>query len=162
MGREKKKLAKQASNRPAKYVPPAPDQETTKKVPAFPEGDKSWYKGNFQWSQRSMDHEFAGDWDWNLSPKEARLILSNLEEMSEKTWDEISKETAGKNNRAKSHPQSVDDIVAAARDRLPDLHIDVEELYRIRLGYSERLWGYRLGGCFHVLWFDRHHKIYDD
>ena len=116
----------------------------------------------FRWSQRSMDHEYEGDWDWNLSSKEVRLILSHLEEMSQKTWNEIAQETAGRKSRAKSHSQSVEDIVSAARERLPELQLEVEELYRIRVGYSERLWGYRQRGCFHVLWFDRHHKIYDD
>lgn len=162
MAREKKKVAKQSANAPAKYLSKAKGQNTDKVVPALADVDDGWYHDNFRWSQRSMDHEFAGDWDWNLTSKEARLILSTLEEMSEKTWAEISKETAGAKRRAKAHSQSIDDIVSAARARLPELQLEVEELYRIRIGYSERLWGYRKRGCFHVLWFDRDHKIYDD
>lgn len=162
MARDKKKLAKQVANQPTKYLAPAKSRKTDKVVPDVPADDTNWYQENFRWSQRSMDHEFSGEWDWNLTSKEARLILSTLEEMSEKTWDEIAKETSGRKGRAKAHPQSLDDIVSTARDRLPQLKLEVEELYRIRLGYSERLWGYRKRGCFHVLWYDRDHKIYDD
>lgn len=109
-----------------------------------------------------MDHDYCGGWDWNLNAKEARLILQTLEEMSQKTWKEISQEVAGKKGRAKSHSQSIEEIADEARKRLPDLQVEAEELYRIRLGYSERLWGFRINGCFHILWFDRNHKIYAD
>lgn len=163
MARDKKRLAKQqASARAAKSVPQAISGTKSKNIDLAPAPDSDWYKKNFRWSQRTMDVEFKGDWDWELTAKQAKSILEHLEEMSVKTWDEISKETAGVKGRAKAHPQSLDSIVSTARDRLEELQVEVEELYRIRIGYAERLWGYRSQGCFHILWFDRSHAIYDD
>lgn len=148
--KRKKSLAKQ------KYRPPH------KNVGSAADPPRSIDSEQFSWSVRQIDLDCEGLWDWKLSPKEVRCLLSCLEEMSCKTWREIKAETVGKRGRAKTHPQSLDTIIPAARARLEDLHIEAEALWRTRLGSSERLWGHLQGSVFYVLWFDRDHRIYDD
>lgn len=161
MSREAKKLKRQEVNERRKGLA-AQAQAVSKSLPTAGDPDRNWYQQQFKWSGRYIDHEHSAGWDWNLAPKEAKEILCLLEEMSAKTWAEIAQETVGAKGRARSHAQSLTDVVQGARDRLGALQIEAEELYRVRMSFSGRLWGYRIRGVFYLLWFDRDHEIYAD
>jgi hypothetical protein len=125
-------------------------------APPEPINDKK-----FCWSASELDHEYDGDWDWKLDPKEAADLLQLLEDMSQKTWQEVKDLRTGSNRRSRPlhHDQPINSICLAARRRLAQLQVAVESVFRLRKGNTIRVWGYLVGPVFHILWYDRDHKV---
>ena len=60
-----------------------------------------------------------------------------------------------------NHTIPVSKICAPARDRLTALRLDdIEEVVSLRLTGPQRVWGYRVGPVFHLLWWDPEHHVY--
>lgn len=95
---------------------------------------------------------------WSLSPEETAQVLGHLEHIQEKTWNECYQERA--HGHKKNHSQPVKSLAKAAQVRLGELEVLHEELFRFRFNSTWRLWGYREGQKFYVLWFDRDHEVY--
>lgn len=76
-----KSLTRGERKRPRKSLPPAePEEHKVKDLePATP---KPIDHETFQWSVKSLDRDYDGDWDWNLAPKETHELLDLLSEMS--------------------------------------------------------------------------------
>lgn len=108
-----------------------------------------------------MDHAYVGTWDWKLSGEEVRHLLEVLEDLAGKTWREVKamRTNSKRNTRQLHHHQSIDSIHADAQQRLRELELDVESVFRLRHGNLVRVWGYVQAGTFYLLWFDRHHKV---
>lgn len=107
----------------------------------------------FRWSVHEIDHDYAGDWDWDLSPTEAKDILDLLARMSALNWREVkalSTHSRG-GSRPLHHSQSVTSICADAQRRLGDVEIVVDEVFRLRHGNLPRLWGYLSGAVFNIV-----------
>lgn len=52
-------------------------------------------------------------------------------------------------------------ICKEARERLMDLNRDdIDELFELRLGATERVWGTMTGSVFNLLWWDPEHTVY--
>ncbi|RFZ48243.1 hypothetical protein MSS2_04759 [Mycobacterium marinum] len=114
----------------------------------------------FSWSAAEVDHEYTGAWAWKLSAKDVADLLKLLEETSRLTWREVKAlRTGGRRSRALHHDQSVKSICTAAQQRLAQLEIDVEHVFRLRHGSAIRIWGYLAGSVFRILWYDREHKV---
>jgi hypothetical protein len=115
----------------------------------------------FRWSARDIDHEYGGEWDWDLTSREAKNVLDLLAQMSELTWREIKdrKNSSKYNSRPLFHSQQIDTICSEAQQRLDELEIAVDEVHRFRHGNLGRLWGYMMGPTFNILWWDRGHRI---
>ena len=108
-----------------------------------------------------MDHEYEGEWSWRMEPSEARIFLEALQDVSEKTWGEIQemRTNSKRKTRALHHYQTVESICSDAQKRLAFLNLDLEEVFRLRRGSLGRIWGYVLGGVFHIIWFDAKHRV---
>jgi hypothetical protein len=116
----------------------------------------------FQWTGSSIDHEYLGDWDWSLEPKESRDVLELLSQTSRLTWREVKELRTYSNNNSGPlhHSQPVSSIAPEAQKRLDALgRGDQESVFRLRHGNLFRVWGVLDGSVMHVLWFDRGHKI---
>lgn len=116
----------------------------------------------FQWTAREVDHEHAGLWDWDLSPKETADLLDLLSGVSKLVWREVKemKFNSKRRTRALHHSQPVESICAEARRRLDEIgRGDQEEVFRLRHGNTIRVWGVLEGPVFSILWFDRDHQI---
>jgi hypothetical protein len=114
-----------------------------------------------RWSFRWTDVDYQGAWDWDLQSSETKAILRFLGDMQGKTWSEC---LAGRSGEHKSHHgQPVTSLCREAQRRLAewlgwqDLP---DELFRFRLGGKPRLWGFRSGAVFEIIWFDRDHAVY--
>jgi hypothetical protein len=50
---------------------------------------------------------------------------------------------------------------AEAQDRLEDLRrADQTTISALRISGERRLWGFRVGNIFHVIWWDPHHEVW--
>ncbi|OMC47367.1 hypothetical protein A5742_24450 [Mycolicibacterium fortuitum] len=116
---------------------------------------------DFAWSAGEIDHQYAGEWAWDLTPKDIADLLKLLEELSRLTWREVkAMTTGGREGHKKHHDQPVSSICTQAQQRLGELQVDVERVFRLRHGSAIRIWGYLAGPVFRILWYDREHKVY--
>lgn len=118
----------------------------------------------FVWSARRLDHDYYGEWDWNLTPQELCELMKFIEAQTKRTWGEImGDQTGGRKRHKKHHAMQVKNLSRAARERVTELYaseIPPEQLFRFRLSGLVRLWGTRTGNLFEILWYDREHKVY--
>lgn len=90
---------------------------------------------------------------WMFSKDDFILeILPRLKEWEAKTWNEIL-------IHAKKANHSIDtkQLNQVARDRLDKLRIEANAVISLRIQGSHRLYGYRIGSVFYILWFDPNH-----
>lgn len=86
-------------------------------------------------------------------------ILSTMLSMSALKWFEIMQQSSG--GHQKHHDQELSTITPEAKERWTDhLKRGEDMLFRFRTSGKGRIWGYRSGACFHVVWWDAEHKIY--
>ena len=112
----------------------------------------------FSWSATEVDHEYTGEWKWKLTAKDVFDLLCLLE--SRLTWQEVKDlRTGGRQSRRLHHDQPINSICVAAQQRLAELEIDVERVFRLRRGNMIRVWGYLAGPVFRILWYDREHRV---
>ncbi|TIM94396.1 MAG: hypothetical protein E5Y34_30910 [Mesorhizobium sp.] len=120
---------------------------------------------------RVIDHaDRHGEWAWGqprnwcdptYGAGNACLIRSTMIEMSALYWSEIlAQSTGGKERHRKHHPQSWDSLCQEAQERWLEIGREEDELFRFRTGGKERIWGFREGHVFNVVWWDAEHQIY--
>jgi hypothetical protein len=100
-----------------------------------------------------MDQEFYG-WDTISSPKFAEVI-KKLGSYESKTWAQVRAE-----NPTGQHPVPLESLIPEAQKRLEVLRLDdLDELVRIRLSGTERVWCAQFGNVLYLLWWDPDHNI---
>jgi hypothetical protein len=85
--------------------------------------------------------------------------------MAKRRWSEIEADRVGssRNRHKKHHGQAIDTLSDPAKKALAKTKLDEifgEDIFRFRLSGEKRLWGFRSGDVFHVLWWDPDHAVY--
>jgi hypothetical protein len=80
-------------------------------------------------------------------------IFEKLKNYESMTWADIV------GDKKRNHSVPVANLIKQARDRLEEIRIEVDELFRFRLTGKMRVWGVRVGEVFHILWWDPDHVI---
>lgn len=161
--RNKKKLARQQNNAGGKYVPLVSPVDNDKTVPATATSDESYREKLVRWTVSELDENSGIDGcRWELSSKETKELLTFLDNVSKKTWKECLAETvmSGRRKRPRNHDHTVSEIEKAAQARISQLPEAEERVFRFRLASEVRLWGFRSGDLFRVLWYDPEHSVY--
>ena len=108
-----------------------------------------------------------GSWTWGqgrnwCSPEfnndQSCTVRATMIAMSALYWHEIHAQVSGGHN--KHHTQSWDSICREAQDRWIEVGRTEDELFRFRTSGKGRIWGYREGNVFFVVWWDSEHQIY--
>lgn len=149
--RHKKKEARRRNNEKT-----TPTVASVKRGKRPPDVDKSsYFDCHPTWTARDIDVDGfeRSSVGWNLTPKAAGEILAFLERLSERTWGEWC------SDQNMHHHQSVDSLDRPYRERIQEKE-DCEKVFRFRLSGKSRLWGFRSGHEFRVLWFDPDHEVY--
>ena len=112
-----------------------------------------------------LDRSQPGEWSHDLSSDEhAPEVLAFLCEMARLSWSEIgAMQTGGRRRHKKHHSQEVSSLRPEAQRYAEQRGFDRifgEDAFRFRLGGEKRLWGFRVGRTFHVVWWDPLHKVY--
>lgn len=160
-GREAKKLAKQQNNQNRKKNLEPVKAPTSAKALARQQADDHFLNQTVQWSVRAVDNSFDKlGCRWDLTPTEFFELLQFLEDLSQKTWQEVLNET-DRSGRPKHHSQDVTSLDKDAQTRLRKIgQADEEKIFRFRIKGKLRLWGFRTGPVFRILWYDPEHKVY--
>ncbi len=115
----------------------------------------------------SADREGAWTWgqhrNWCASHEcqngGACEVSSTMMAMSALKWSEILQQRSG--GHQKHHDQELSSIVQEAQDRwINDLGREEDMLFRFRTTGKGRIWGYRNGPHFSVVWWDAEHQVY--
>lgn len=111
-----------------------------------------------------------GSWSWgehrdwcdpDIGSNNACIVRSTMISMSGLYWHEIIAQTTGsRRRRKKHHSHSFSDIDDEAQTRWLEIGRLEDELFRFRTGGQERIWGFRTGHTFWVVWWDAKHRIY--
>ena len=109
-------------------------------------------KRRIHWHLSSVDT--GGDWsvlnidnDYLL-----RQFIPKLKSFETMQWGELDRN---------SHPMPVNKLCREAQNRLVEIgQDDAGQLYSLRFGGSERLWGIRDRAALRVLWWDPNHTVY--
>jgi hypothetical protein len=104
--------------------------------------DFAWFD-NFQW------------WKEEEGDEKFQKMLVGLRDYCRRTWKAIQTE-----DRKRDHSIPVGAIIAQARNRLVQNNLEeIDIFWRFRFQGEQRLWGYKQGRIFLVIWWDPHHKI---
>ncbi|MFP3543339.1 hypothetical protein SB748_07640 [Rhizobium sp. SIMBA_035] len=120
---------------------------------------------------RIIDHsDRDGAWTWGqqrnwcdkaFGPDNTCTIRATMIEMSGLLWREIlARTTGGYERHKKHHSHSFDSICPEAQSRWIEIGREEDELFRFRTGGKQRIWGFRTGHVFNVVWWDAEHQIY--
>ena len=182
--RSRKKLARQQNNFGGKRVPHLSPVASDKSAPS--EATQSaWREMPVRWTVAELDIPPGESLClWSLEAKETKELLTFLESISRKTWKECLAETvmSGRKKQPRNHDQHVSTLsinfsssISASSARNHDQHVSTlsinaqkriqalpsaeERVFRFRLSGETRLWGFRSGDLFRVLWYDPHHAV---
>ena len=100
------------------------------------------------WSFRTCDKEL-----WTLNADDLfNEILPKFKEWETQTWNELLMKSKKQN-----HSIDTEQLNKIARVRLDFLRIEAKAVISLRLQGTHRLYGYRIGSVFYILWFDKNH-----
>ena len=129
---------------------PLPPITKTPRVPASA-GDTSRLKP--RWSLVDMDLEGPLGWE-RATAEDLKKILERLRRLETMSWAEIERQKS-------SHLwDSCDDLCRDATRRLVDLGLDDQDPYQLQVEGKARVWGFRDGQVFRVLWWDPDHTVF--
>ena len=124
-----------------KYIPLTPYVRSIQNPETFNSACPSW-------CFRFCDKE-----RWNFSPNDlVDDILPKLKEWEAQTWNEILVKAKKQN-----HSIDAEKLNKLAISMLNAMHIEVEAIVSLRLQGTYRLYGYRIGSLFYILWYDKNH-----
>ena len=124
-----------------KHNPQSPHVTSTKNPETFNSSSPSW-------CFRLCDKEY-----WTLTASDFMMeILPKLKEWESQTWNEILVK-ANKQN----HSIDAEKLNKLARERLDMMRIEAQSIVSLRLQGTHRLYGYRIGSVFYILWYDKDH-----
>lgn len=130
-----------------------------KKIPRSLEDPEGYLKKHPVWAFQHCDLEHE---KWSLLNCEAfyNNIMNKLISYEGMTWAEIQSASGGKKKGTNSHFESISELKKEAQKRAIELHLDVDELFSLRLTGTLRLYGILENGVFSVIWYDPNHEIY--
>lgn len=70
------------------------------------------------------------------------------------TWTEIERSPGNHDY------DGTDGLCREATKRFEELGLDDREPYQLRIGGKPRIWGFREGRVFKILWWDPNHSVY--
>lgn len=124
----------------------------------------SIFSMKMEWICPPLNADTEGAWSWGTSRDWGEEIWTNhlepnLVEWSKLTWGEIDHQNSDTGHK-KHHNMDVSSITKEAQNRLFELEIYEDQIFRFRINNKQRLWGFRYGHKFDLLWYDPYHEIY--
>lgn len=92
---------------------------------------------------------------WSFTPEKFTHIIMprpRLKEWEARTWNEILI-----HSKKENHSIDTKFLNKIAQERLSELMIEANAVISLRISGTCRLYGYRIGSVFYILWFDNNH-----
>lgn len=110
------------------------------------------------------DRGTSNSWAFSPTADHAPEVFSKICDFAQLTWREIeSHTTGGKKRHRKHHDMPINKICDDAQADIKKRNLGErfgDAIFRFRLSGERRLWGFRQGRVFHVVWWDPDHEVY--
>lgn len=124
------------------------------------------YQQRMTWCHAKSDQ--VGQWTWGdpraWTDEEWNVTIQpNLDHLSKLSWKEIEQMSSGSGRRRKTHhSHEIEDLVGEAQRRWVEIGLEqFDKIFRFRIGGQKcRAWGFIVQAHFHLVWWDRTHKIF--
>jgi len=129
------------------------------KAPSSSQGERPHFC--FRYADRATQEA----WSFKPSEEHAPVLVEFICDMAQLTWGEIEAQrqgTAGNRHR-RHHSQDIDSLTTTAQTDITKRKLSErfdDSMFRFRLSGEQRLWGFRRGRVFHVVWWDPDHQVY--
>ncbi len=147
-------MAKGERKAKARAVVPA-GRQTKTELPTSTQGEKPLF------CFAHADLNANPQWAFHPDGEHAPELFAFLCAMARLTWREI--ETMKAKSHKRHHDQDVESICADAKRDFKRSKLGEtfgESIFRFRVDGEKRLWGFRKGATFHVIWWDPGHLVY--
>lgn len=112
------------------------------------------------WQLSKLDFDWDHSWDKIGRERWERHVLPALRDNETMTWNEIKSATGGRKAGTNSHNVPIDRLSKAAQKRLTEIgQDDIDELFSLRFGGKNRIWGIKDKNILRIIWFDFDHAI---
>lgn len=111
------------------------------------------------WAFQSCDIQ-CQEWSITTCDSFYDVIITKLASFEGMTWGGNTKGIWGKKKGTNSHFEKISDMCNDAQKRAEEIHLDVDELFSLRLTGELRLYGILQDGVFSIIWYDPCHKVY--
>lgn len=125
--------------------------------------DGSRFGMNMTYCITKKDHD--QQWSW-LEPRAwtdqewTEEIQPPMQHLSSLTWAAIDRLASGSGHKM-HHSHEITQLVEEAQRRWLELGLEEwDSVFRFRMGGTKRAWGYVVQAHFHMVWWERHHRIY--
>lgn len=135
------------------------EKVNAKKIPEIHENPNAYLKNTPTWAFQKCDLEYK-KWSIKECPSFFDDIISKLASYEGMTWADIQSANGGKKIGTNNHFEYISEMTREAQKRANEIHLDVDQLFSLRLEGKIRLYGILDRGVFSVLWLDREHEIY--
>jgi len=131
------------------------------KKPISVENPEGYLGKHPTWAFKQCDLD-SDKWSIKKSDSFYDDILVKLISYEGMTWSEIQSASGGKKagKGTNNHFEDISEMSKEAQRRARELHLDVDQLFSLRLSGKERLYGILDNGVFSVLWYDAEHEVY--
>jgi hypothetical protein len=123
-------------------------------APPSTQGDRPHF--SFRYADRTSNES----WVFKPDGEDASELFEFMCQMAELTWREIEGQRSGAHR--KHHDQPIASIAPKARGYIAKQKLDEtfgDTIFRFRLSGKKRLWGFRDGHVFYVVWWDAKHRV---
>ncbi|MDC3962537.1 hypothetical protein [Polyangium jinanense] len=123
-----------------------------------PGSTTAWKTQKLSWRFGKLDLEHPRQWSTEEDTTLDTLIavVNRLTAYENVTWG-----TVGDFSEHNHAWNDASEWEKASQDRLKELSLDDQSnLYQLYIHKLGRLYGFRIGSVFHVLWWDRYHEVY--
>lgn len=116
----------------------------------------AYRKRRVVWRLGTLDLQHPRDWLREGDASALLDVLARMRDYERLTWSEV--DTASRHN----HPwEDIGEWERESRDRLAELELDDQDgWYQLHLERRGRLFGFRVGEVFNIVWWDRSHEVY--
>lgn len=106
-----------------------------------------------EWSWGEMRDWGKVEWDSDIQPK--------MDAFASLSWGEIDRQTSESGHKM-HHGHEIGDLAGEAQDRWREIGLEeFDSVFRFRVGATKRVWGHIVQAHFHMVWWERAHKIYE-
>lgn len=135
------------------------EQAHNSKIPINIENPDGYLKKHPIWAFQhcDMSHE---KWSIKNCAEFYDGIIDKLISFEGQTWGEIQAASGGRSKGTNNHFENISELCKDAQKRINELHMDIDQVFSLRLTGTVRLYGIIEDGVFNVLWYDPKHEIY--
>lgn len=144
---------------PKKKIVKQKEQAHSAKIPRNTESPESYLNKNPVWAFHRCDL-FHPKWSITRCSSFYQDILDKLISYEGQSWGEIQSASGGRTFGTNNHFENVADLTKDAQKRITELHLDIDQIFSLRLTATTRLYGILENGTFYILWYDPNHEIY--